>query len=160
MTSPRRLGLALCLLAAGTVPAALSGQAPEARRDSAVSKLKTGQQIRISAEGMQRLVGRAGVASHDTLDFAQDDMVRRIPIPAIDTLWVKGGHAGTGAIVGGAVVGALATLVYVGLANDSDSGGGGTAAGAVGSFLFGATAGVVVGGIIGGSVQTWKQQFP
>ena len=138
-----------------------SAQDSTAKRDSAVAKLNTGQQIRISGEAMSRLVGKAGVSLNDTLDFAQGDAVRRIPIPAIDTLWVRGGHAKTGAIVGGAVVGTLATLLYVGLANDSDSGSGGvTVLGFLGSFLFGATVGVPIGGIIGGSAQTWKQQFP
>ena len=161
MPSLHQATLILLLFLFFSFAPALQGQAPDARRDSAVAKLRTGQQIRISAEGIQRLVGRAGVAANDTLDVAQDDMVRRIPVPAIDTLWVRGGHAKTGAIIGGSLLGAMATALYVGLASDSDSGSEGvTGVKTVGSFLFGATVGVVIGGIIGGSAQDWKQSFP
>jgi hypothetical protein len=156
MTGWRVLVLLFLLL-----PGMASAQDAAVRRDSAVAKLTTGQQIRISGAAMSRLVGRAGVASTDSLDFAQDDAVRRIPIPAIDTLWVRGGHAKTGAIIGGALLGGLATAVYASLASDSDSGSDGvTTTGTVGSFLFGATVGVVIGGFIGGSVPAWRQRFP
>ncbi len=92
------------------LPGIASAQDAAAKRDSAVAKLNTGQQIRISGEAMNRLVGKAGVASNDTLDFAQDDAVRRIPIPAIDTLWVRGPATMNGAIIGGALVGSFAAI--------------------------------------------------
>lgn len=150
----------LALLVAVSITPALHGQVPEARRDSAVAKLRTGQQIRISAEGRQRLVGKAGVAANDTLDFAQDDMVRRIPIPAIDTLWVRGGAGVTGAIIGGAV-GAALGLVALAAANsicDTDCGNSGLEV--VGGMLIGAAVGVPVGAIIGGRVQKWHRRYP
>lgn len=125
-----------------------------------MTKLRTGEQIRISAEGMQRLVGRAGVASHDTLDFAQDDMVRRIPLPAIDTLWVRGGAGGTGAIIGG-TVGAVLGLIALAAAHGTceyDCGYSGLEI--VGGILVGAAVGVPVGAIIGGRVQKWHRRYP
>ncbi len=148
------------LIAAAHLPVSASAQEAAAKRDSAVAKLNTGQQIRISGEAMNRLVGKAGVAVNDTLDFAEDDMVRRIPIPAIDTLWVRGGSAKTGAIIGGAAVGVLGVAAYAATASlcESDCGSDGVAV--VGSFLVGATVGAVLGGFVGARVQSWKRKYP
>jgi hypothetical protein len=149
------------LIVAASSPAPASAQDSTVRRDSAVAKLNTGQRIRISAEGMQRLVGKAGVSLNDTLDFAQRDAVRRIPIPAIDSLWVLGGNWKSGAIIGGALVGALTAITYFGLASYCDTTDcGATVPGAIGSVLLGATIGVTIGAMVGRSVQTWKQAFP
>lgn len=130
-----------------TTPA--SAQDSPAARDSAIAKLRTGQQIRISADGMSRLIGRAGVALDDTLDFAQDDAVRRIPIPAIDTLWVRDGSATTGAIVGAGAAGLFVMGVAAAWGGSAGLG-----------FLTGATIGAVLGGFIGGPIQSWKRRYP
>jgi len=144
-----------------TIPLAASAQVVSARRDSAVARLNTGQQIRISAEGMQRLVGKAGVAAHDTLDFAQDNAVRRIPIPAIDTLWVRGRGTMHGAVVGGAIAGSFTAILLAAFAASCETS---TCTSvplaALGGFAMGATVGAAVGGLIGGSVRTWKQTYP
>ena len=101
------------LMVAVHLPAPAFAQDASAKRDSAVTRLETGQQIRISGEAMSRLTGKAGVASNDTLDFAQDDMVRRIPIPAIDTLWVRGGSGRNGALIGaGAMLVIYVVLIW------------------------------------------------
>ncbi len=143
------------------LPGIASAQDTTAKRDSAIAKLNTGQQIRISGEAMRRLTGKAGVAMNDTLDFAQQDAVRRIPVPAIDTLWVLGGNWKSGAIVGGALVGTLTAIMYFGLASYCDTlDCGATVPGAIGSFLVGGTIGATLGAMIGRSVQTWKQAFP
>ncbi len=154
----RRILLLLWLL---TVPGLASAQDSTARRDSAIAKLNTGQQIRISGTAMQRLVGKAGVAANDTLDVAQDDAVRRIPIPAIDTLWVLGGNMKSGAIIGASIVGTLTAIMYFGLADYCDTlDCGATVQGAIGSVLIGGTIGGALGAMIGRSAQTWKRQFP
>lgn len=63
------------------VPKPASAQETTARRDSAIARHRSGQQIR-------------------TPDFAQGDAAWRTQIPAIDTLWVPGGSSTTGAIIG------------------------------------------------------------
>jgi len=144
-----------------TIPVSLSAQEPTARRDSAIAKLNTGQQIRVSGEAMNRLVGKVGVASNDTLDFAQDDAVRRIPIPAIDTLWVRGPATMNGAIIGGALVGSFTAIwfaAWTGACETSNCGS--VPLAAIGGFLLGGTVGAVLGGFIGGSAKTWKRKYP
>jgi hypothetical protein len=152
-----RVLILLLLLLPGTAYA----QDAAVRRDSAVARLNTGQQIRVSGEAMNRLVGKAGVASNDSLDFAQDDAVRRIPIPAIDTLWVRGGSAMNGAIVGGAIVGSFAAIfaaAWIGSCETSDCGS--VPIAALWGFLAGGTVGATLGGFIGSSVQSWKRTYP
>lgn len=139
----------LVLIIAARLPGPVSAQDSIPRRDSAVAKLNTGQQIRISGEAMSRLIGKVGVALNDTLDFAQDDMVRRIPIPAIDTLWVRGRASMTGAIIGGGAVGLFVMGVAAAWGGNAGLG-----------FLMGATVGATLGGFIGGSVKTWKRDYP
>jgi hypothetical protein len=143
------------------LPGLAFAQDAAARRDSAIVKLNTGQQVRISGEAMSRLVGKAGVAVNDTLDFAQDDAVHRIPIPAIDTLWVRGGSAMHGAVIGGAIVGSFAAIfaaAWIGSCETSDCGS--VPIAVLGGFLAGGTVGATLGGFIGSSVQSWKQTYP
>ena len=152
---------ALSLLLFVLLPAIASAQDLPARRDSAVARLNAGQQIRISAEGMQRFVGRAGVAANDTLDLAQDDAVRRIPILAIDTLWVRGRATRNGVIIGGAMLGSF-TAIFAAAWTASCETATCTSVplAALGGFLMGGTVGATLGGFIGGAVRTWKRTYP
>ena len=110
---------------------------------------------------MALLTGRAGVVSNDTLDFAQDDAVRRIPIPAIDTLWVRGSSAKNGAFIGG---GAMVVLYFIALAEfdrycetgDCSP----SATEAVGGIVISGAFGASLGALIGGAVQSWKRKYP
>jgi len=156
-----RWSVALVVLVVGVfLPSALSAQATDTERDSAVARLRTGQRVRISADGMQRLVGRAGVASNDTLDFAQDDAVRRIPIAAIDTLWVRGHATTTGLLIGGAfgaVFGGLAGAYGAGLCEYDCSE---TGTSVLAGSLLGAAAGAGVGALVGAVIPKWKRRYP
>jgi hypothetical protein len=156
----RKFLLALAFVGVLALPGVLVAQQPSAR-DSAIARLKPGQQIRLTTDGSGRLRGRAGVASGDTLDFAQDDAVRRIPIPAIDTLWTRGRATTTGLIVGGVVgaaFGAMAAAVGASLCesdcSDDDTG---TiiAGGAIGAVLVGG-----VGALIGAAIPKWTKRYP
>lgn len=156
---PCRLAVS-ALLVAVHLPAPAVAQVASAKRDSAVGRLETGQRIRITAEGMARLIGNAGVVSNDTLDFAQDDMVRRIPVQAIDTLWTRGRATTTGMLIGG-VVGALLGAYGGAVASaacEYDCGSdGGTIAGV---SALGMATGAAVGALIGAAIPKWKRRFP
>ena len=142
------------------LPGALPAQQPSAR-DSAVARLHPGQQIRLTAAGSGRLGGRAGVASGDTLDLAQDDAVRRIPIPAIDTLWTRGRATTTGLVIGGvvgAVLGGMAAAVGASLCESDcsdDDTGTVIAGGAIGAVAVGG-----LGALIGAAIPKWTKRYP
>lgn len=109
---------------------------------------------------MARLTGRAGVAANDTFDFAQDDAVRRIPIPAIDTLWVRGGSAKQGALIG---AGAMVVLYVIALTEFDHYCEGScdhTATEVVGGIVISGAFGASLGALIGGAVQSWKRKYP
>jgi hypothetical protein len=147
-------------MVAAHLPAPAFAQDASAKRDSAVTRLETGQQIRISGEAMSRLIGKAGVASGDTLDFAQDDAVRRIPIQAIDTLWVRGGSSTTGAIIGASIgvlfgMGRSAVSQAQGEGKSTDSFGKTMAGAFLGAFVMGG-----IGALVGGAVPSWHRTFP
>lgn len=150
----------LAALGAACLPTSLPAQSTPAGRDSAVAKLKTGQQIRLSAEGMARLVGRAGVSASDTLDFAQDDMVRRIPVLAIDTLWIRGRATSTGLIIGGIVGSAAGLLAAAYGAASCEYDCSATGLEYAGVAALGAAAGAGVGALIGSAFPRWKRRFP
>ncbi|HQR18450.1 MAG TPA: hypothetical protein PK948_08755 [Gemmatimonadales bacterium] len=160
MGSVRRSLALAWLFAAAAFPSRTSAQATPAARESAVAGLHTGEQIRVAAAGLGRLIGRAGVADDDSLDLAQEDAVRRIAIPAIDTLWTRGHATITGAVVGGVlggVFGGLAGAVGSGVC-EYDCGDPGTA------IALGAAAGAVVGAglgaIVGLMIPKWDRAFP
>lgn len=148
------------LVATVAFPSRASAQVSPAARDSAITALHAGQQIRLTTAGRGRLVGRAGAADGDSLDLAQDDAVRRIPIPAIDTLWVRGGSGVTGAIVGGAIVGVLGAIAVVAAAGACEYDCGSTTVQAAGGFVLGAVVGVPLGALIGGRFPRWKRAYP
>ncbi len=161
MVRARWLAALVVSIIAASHAAPASAQDSTSKRDSAVARLRTGQQIRISAEGMARLTGRAGVAANDTLDFAQDDAVQRIPIPAIDTLWVRGGSAKQGALIG---AGAMVVLYFIALAESERYCETGdcspSAVEAVGGIVISGAFGASLGALIGGAVQGWKRKYP
>ncbi len=111
---------------------------------------------------MARLTGRAGVVSNDTLDFAEDNAVRRIPISTIDTLWIRGGASTEGAIVGaslGAIFGVLAVASFQGMDDAGGSDDGSVGQYMAGAFLVAFLAGGV-GALVGGAIPKWKRQYP
>lgn len=160
MSAIRRSLALAALLAAAALPSRMSAQATPAGRDSAIARLQTGQQIRLAAAGLGRLIGRAGVASGDTLDFAQADAVRRIPVQAIDSIWTRGRATKTGLIIGGAVgavFGGLAGAVGAGVC-EYDCASTGTAV--VTAGLVGAVGGAGIGALVGALIPKWKRAFP
>lgn len=145
---------------AAHLPNSAFAQDATAKRDSAVARLNTGQQIRLSGVAMHRLVGKAGVAANDSLDLAQDDAVRRISIPAIDTLWVRGNSWPTGAVVGGVVGGVLGSFAVLAVAGTCEYDCGSATVQAIGGALLGAAIGVPLGALIGGRFPKWKRRYP
>jgi hypothetical protein len=150
---------AALLLFALVAPGMLAAQQPSAR-DTAIVRLQAGQQVRLAVAGTGRLTGRVGVATIDTLDLAQDDAVRRIPIPAVDTLWVRSRATTTGLIVGGAVgaaFGGLAGAYGSGICEyDCVETGSAVLTGG----LLGAVVGAGVGALIGAIIPKWKRTYP
>ncbi len=167
MTIARAVLLAVALGGTADASAANAQEVPrslrfpsQAARDSAVSRLGTGQDIRLAASSMGRITGKVGALAPDSLDLVQGDAVRRIPILAIDTLWTRGRATTTGLLVGGIVGGIVITGLAV-LASgfceyDCET--------SISDYVIvgfvGAAAGAGIGGIVGTAIPKWKLRFP
>jgi hypothetical protein len=102
----RCLVVAVVFVSLLAAPAGLGAQQSSAR-DTAISRLKTGQQIRLSAAGSGRLTGQAGVAMADTLDLAQDGS----SLCEYDCSDDDTGAILAGGVIGAALVGGLGAVV-------------------------------------------------
>ena len=105
---------------------------------------------------------RAGVAVPP--DSAAAPTVRRIPVDAMQALWIRLGHPGTGALwggilgtVGGAVGG---YFINEALCNDAEDCIFDSADAAVVFGIGGGLAGTGFGSLIGRGVKEWRQWFP
>lgn len=148
--------------------AAAQGPAPtesvSAARAHAVAALRRGQVVRLQVRGDGRVQGRFLGSAGDTVLVGDSTAPRRVPVPAMETLWVRGGHTALGAIVGGTFAGAAdAYLFYVigqmicGMDGNEKCR---PAAFAVLGGLGGALGGALMGGVIGMLFPKWQRRFP
>jgi len=130
--------LAVALLVLGSA-ASLSAQTA---LDTVLSRVRPGQMIRVSTRDQGRVEARFGS--------------RDIAATSIDSLWVRGRSTGTGAIVGGLTLGAIAFAIVSGACSPGAdcSGVEGPAAAAVGL-----AGGALVGALIGSTMPSWKLRY-
>jgi hypothetical protein len=108
--------------------------------------IRSGQQVRVRSAQGQLLEGR----------YAE------VPLGAdeIDSLWVRGNRAKTGALIGGLVFGAGSAVLGSWACTMSSDGHGCQETGKVVAFTaVGAAVGVGVGALIGSAVGTWRLQY-
>lgn len=153
-----------------------------ARRNAVVRSLRPGDRIRVRAEGRvfegqflrlarAHLFLRQGDGGADEAgagageaDSAAAPAVRRIPVDAMQALWIRLGHPGTGALwggilgtVGGAVGG---YFINEALCNEAEDCIFDSADAAVVFGIGGGLAGTGFGSLIGRGVRDWRQWFP
>jgi len=120
--------------------------------------------IRVQTEG-SRLEGRVAEVTDSTLRLwlatgeSSGRMMQEVRMSAIDSLWVRGNSAATGAMVGG-IAGAAGWLILVGAlcgsmgCEDADWGAiGGITAVSVGT-------GALLGAGVGAAIRRWRPVFP
>lgn len=133
-------------------------------RATALVALRPGQVVRIQLYGAGRVQGRFLGSVDDTLLLGDSAAPRRVQVPTVERLWVRGRRTVLGAVVGG-TVGAASTggvLYLIGAILCGASGGEdcrpGTLAliGAIGGGLGGA----LMGGAIGTLLPRWERRLP
>jgi hypothetical protein len=113
-----------------------------------MSSVQSGPVVRIRTSDGQLLQGRLSIT--DT------------PLggTAIDSLWVKGHRAKSGAIIGSLVLGAASAVFWSEMCNIASEGHGCDETGSVvGLTLAGAAAGAGLGALIGTAVPTWRLRY-
>jgi len=134
---------------------------PAQRAGLALARLGAGQRVRIITREDEFVEGSVVTTSPRLVSVRTDGSVIDIPVPSVDSLWVKRGtHAGKGALIG-----AVPGLVFLGAVLVTSGGPAGEArdirnfTGAItGLFLLGG--GVAVGAIIGAGTPKWQRQVP
>ena len=161
----RAAGLVNRFLAAGglilaTVGHPVYAQDPSPRgMDSASILLLTPDRfVRIQLPDLGRIQGNVSQRTASELVLRVEGESRRVALAAVDSLWVRGRHTKTGAIIGG-VLGIGGGIFLGALANalceyDCDSNY------VVGGAVFGAVAGGAAGAIIGAAIPRWRRVFP
>lgn len=164
--SRRRLA---CIVAAAPLYLALSrpgaaqemGARDSAQREAALQALRPGHLVRISANGV-RDTGRVAVASLNQLAFRHRSPIA-MPASSIDSLWTWKSNAGSGALIGAIVVGALGAFVGYGFSGatlDYEPSGAARLKAVVPFGIVGALVGGLFGGAIGGLSSHWELEHP
>jgi hypothetical protein len=132
---------------------------------AALQALRPGHLVRISVHGV-RDTGRVAVASSSQLAFRPRKRMApadAVPTSTIDSLWTWKSHAGTGARIGGIVVGALGAftgLAFSGAALDYEPSGAARLKTVVPFGIAGGLMGALFGGTIGSMLSHWTLVHP
>jgi hypothetical protein len=136
----------------------LDAQAP---LEAAVRTIKPGQTVRIRVHGGVRIESRIRSLRAESLALQLVGDSAAFDVAAIDSLWIRGTAARTGAITGAAVVGVGSFAFWAALcAGLSDGSGGCKQWGRVTAYsLAGAGAGALIGAGVGALVPKWRLRY-
>jgi hypothetical protein len=166
-----RLCFAVSVAGLVTIASALAhAQEPDTlsaaqRTGFALARLRVGQEVRIRTGGDGFVQGRISSSPNLVRLRTADGSTIEVPVPGIDSLWVRGGsHAGIGAVVGGAVAGIGLGVLAAGFStgeggcNEPRYGSGCGAGPFFVGFLVGGAGGALVGALIGAPFPRWQQR--
>lgn len=122
-----------------------------------------GGAVRVVAEG-ERIQGRCdGVLDERLLVWTAEES-RRVPLAAVDSLWVRRGGfdrgVRDGAIYGGVAGGVFGFVMISSYCGGASRCGEGVLLGSLAFAAFGSLTGIVIGGTVGGSMRGWVQLHP
>jgi hypothetical protein len=129
--------------------------------EAAVRSLEPGQTVRIRVHGGDRIESRIHSLRAGSLALQLGEDSTAFDVAAIDSLWVRGTAARTGAIAGAAVVGVASFAFWAALCDGlSDGPGGCKEWGRVTAYsLAGAGAGALIGAGVGTLVPKWRLRY-
>jgi len=129
---------------------------PDSTWRAALAGLTPGTTVRVHNRERGRIKGHVLSASGPTLTLDIGGTPTELSTAALDSLWVRGTAAKTGAIVG-AIPGGLMGWIAHGVGNiDCEQ----QCRGAIPAVLVGATAGAIIGAVIGSLIPKWHRQGP
>ena len=132
---------------------------PDSARFAALARLGPGTRVRLHSRDLGRLEGRVVASSPSTLSLNAGGRLTDVRVATLDSLWVRGTAAKTGAIVG-AIPGAVAGLVMGTIANElgcKDDGGDPCPEAIPLLGALGAVSGGVLGALVGAAIPRWRR---
>ncbi|OLC35258.1 MAG: hypothetical protein AUH81_10615 [Candidatus Rokubacteria bacterium 13_1_40CM_4_69_5] len=151
----------LALVAVIALAAQAAGQAapPPDLRVIALRSLKVGRDVRVSGRDIGTRAGSFGAVRDGALWLQGQPADHTVPVAGIDSMWVKsGGHAATGALIGG-LMGTVVSLAVISGKSCAFGDRGclwGLYAESAGITL----AGLLVGAMIGSGAKSWQLRYP
>jgi len=155
------LSLALLVVCA-PCQALAQGYPRDSARLAAIAEFSPGRRVRLSVHGDARAEGTfVNTDGGNIILGVQHREQRQFPVRALDSAWVRGNAARTGALVGGVtgglLLGSFAAAVNSGYCESSSCD-------SRGAFFEGAFVGAVLGGVAGALVGVvipkWHRRFP
>ena len=124
----------------------------------ALSRLKGGQWVRIRTTGGRFVEG--WVSDSPNLIRVSDASTIEVPADGVESLWVRhGSHAGTGAVIGGTLVGIGLGVVANEFAHTKEGCEPQCGAGPfIGGLLIGGAGGAIIGALIGAPFPKWQRR--
>lgn len=156
--------VALALAVSAAAPRDVAAQRPD-NQDSvwgaALARLSPGRAIRVHQTGRGRIEGTFRSAAPATLTLDLATSPTELSTAGLDSLWIRGTTARTGALVG-AIPGAVAGVTVGVLANlaCSDDGGDSCPEAIPLLGLAGAAGGALLGALIGSLIPKWHRRIP
>jgi hypothetical protein len=149
--------------AGGALVGALNG-APfpkwQQRTGVALARLQVGQRVRIRTGGDGLVEGWISNSPHRVALRTADGSTIEVPAPGIDSLWVRGTHARTGALIGSTVAGiGLGAFLAYHVNRNNPYNARNTVAGGLG-LAGGGGGGALVGALIGAASPKWQLRVP
>ena len=118
--------------------------------------------VRLRGEGVA-ITGRLIALTSGVATLQTESGNRTANLVSVDSLWVRGHAAGTGAIVGAVsgtiLLGVFGALIADGVCDSSDCSGE-WAKGALAGGVMGAASGALLGAGIGALIPKWRLRFP
>ncbi len=130
---------------------------PAQRAGLALARLGAGQRVRIVTRDSRLVEGSVMATSSNLVRLRTDGSLMDLP-SRVDSLWVRSGsHAGTGALIGGAVGVAGTVRLVAAFSGCRECGSIGAARVAAGVVVFGGGA-ALLGALIGAPFPKWQQR--
>jgi len=134
---------------------------PAQRASLALARLGAGKRVRIATRDGEFVEGSVIATSSNLVTLRTDGTLMELPASRVDSLWVGGSHAGTGALIGGAVVGiGLGAGVQVFSQGRKGCDPGCGARPFFKGLLIGGAGGALIGWLIGAVLPKWQLRAP